>query len=143
MPLTLEQQLLTNRLPLPAHYNGYEFNTIQGYSRKSIPAYLAEDLPPMKFSQLRQQFKQINQIECPRLTYFKTKIQSKKPCERHSEHKKTSLPQLSFSEREAKIVNRKLSNIREELKYTLMTSDPNSNLVSQLINKAHSLEEQK
>ena len=34
-------------------------------------------------------------------------------------------------------------NIKEELKYTLMTSDPKSNLISQLIYRANSLEEQK
>lgn len=67
-----------NRLSFPKNYNGFTWNTRLGHSRSSIPEYLHEDLPPLQYAYIREEFKHMNQIECPRITYFKNKILFKK-----------------------------------------------------------------
>lgn len=57
-----EELLINNGLPLPGYYNGHDWNTIISGSRKAMPSYLQEDLPPLKYHYIREQFKAINKI---------------------------------------------------------------------------------
>jgi hypothetical protein len=97
-----------------------------------MPFYLEEDLPSLKFYAIRQEFKEMDKIQCPRLTFFNRKIAVK-----FQEKKKTQSQQkLSRCEEESREAVRVINNIREELKYTLVTADRKSNVVTKLITRA-------
>lgn len=134
----LEEQLILSQLPYPKYYNGYNWNTIIANTRKHIPQYLHEDLPKLKFEPIREEFKKLNKIECPRLAYFNTRIQEKlKPHQHHSSRPKPT-PHRTASEE----LQGELKHIRSELQYALLTSDRNSNVIKKLVSKAADLEEE-
>lgn len=62
MPSELEEELIMNSLPYPQNYNGLMWNSKVGRTRKNIPEYLREDLPPLQYSYIREQFKEIDKI---------------------------------------------------------------------------------
>jgi hypothetical protein len=145
-----------SQLPYPKYYDGLTWNTIINKNRKNIPAYLIEDLPPLKFQQLREEFKSMNSIECPRLTFFKQSIAKKIiKCHHEDEHGNgasgngssgnimnttNTRNSIGYQKKLEKKKLQELKTIREELKYALITSDKTSNVIRGLVERANRIE---
>lgn len=54
---TVEDSLLANKLPLPQHFDGQNWNTVTSNTRRSIPSYLKGELPSMKCQRVIAKFR--------------------------------------------------------------------------------------
>jgi hypothetical protein len=50
---SIEDDLISNKLPYPQYYDGEGWNTIVHTDRKSMPEYLKRELPSMKFRKIK------------------------------------------------------------------------------------------
>jgi hypothetical protein len=141
---SIEEQLILSQLPYPKYYDGRNWNTVINKSRRNIPEYLREDLPKLKFQPIREEFKKLNQIECPRLAYFNEKMLKEK-LKSHCHSKNTlhdEKPHRKSLQSDMERESAKLQSIRIELQYALLTSNHKSNVIRNLISKATEIEEE-
>lgn len=67
-----------NKLPLPKHYDGTEWQTVSRPRRSSIPKYLHDQLPELKHLYIKRLFQEIGKFNCPGLEYFSSLIKMRR-----------------------------------------------------------------